>query len=88
MHFFFDRAHVADAVVDATHRGIAALHEIRMAYDVEHVAVVFVIAKRHHLIGRNPQGTTVIGKRGALAEPKTDKVRPFGSRRHHVDHGR
>ena len=41
MQFFFDRAHVADAVVDATHRGIAALHEIRMAYDVEHVAVVF-----------------------------------------------
>ena len=54
-----------------------------MAHDVEHVAVVFVIAKRHHLIGRNTQGATVIGKRGALARTKTDKVRPFGSRRHH-----
>ena len=56
-----------------------------MAHYVEHVAVVLVIAKRHHLIGRNTQGTTVIGKRGALARTETDKVRPFGSRRHHVN---
>ena len=56
-----------------------------MAHDVEHVAVVFVIAKRHHLIGRNSQGTTVIGKRGTLTRIKADKVRPLGSRRHHVD---
>ena len=56
-----------------------------MAHDVEHVAIVLIVAKRHHLIGRNPQGTTVIGKRGALARTETDKVRPFGSRRHHVD---
>ena len=56
-----------------------------MAHYVEHVAVVFVIAKRHHLIGRNSQGTTVIGKRGPLARIKADKVGPFGSRRHHVN---
>ena len=31
-----------------------------MAHYVEHVAVVFVIAKRHHLIGRNTQGIRLI----------------------------
>ena len=56
-----------------------------MAHDVEHVAIVLIVAKRHHLIGRNPQGTTVIGKRGALARTETDQVRPCGPRRHHVD---
>ena len=56
-----------------------------MANDVEHVAIVLVVAKRHHLIGRNPQGATVVGKRGTLARTKTDKVRPFGSRRHDID---
>ena len=85
MQFLFDRARVADAVVDAAHGGVAALHQIGMAHDVEHVAIILIVAKRHHLIGRNPQGTSVIGKRGALARTETDKVRPFGSRRHHVD---
>ena len=56
-----------------------------MAHDVEHIAIVLIVAKRHHLIGRNTQGTTVIGKRGPLARTETDKVRPFGSRRHHID---
>ena len=56
-----------------------------MAHHVEHVAIVLIVAKRHHLIGRNPQGTTVIGKRGALARTETDKVRPFGSRCHDID---
>ena len=56
-----------------------------MAHDVEHVAIVLIVAKRHHLIGRNPQSATVIGKRGALARIKADKVRPFGSRCHDID---
>ena len=56
-----------------------------MTHDVEHVAIVLVVAKRHHLIGRNPQGATVVGKRGTLARTKPDKVRPFGSRCHDID---
>ena len=56
-----------------------------MAHDVEHVAIVLIVAKRHHRIGRDPQGTAIIGKRGPLARVKADKVSPFGSRRHHID---
>ena len=56
-----------------------------MAHDVEHVAIVLVVAKCHHLIGRNPQRATEVGKRGTLARTKTDKVCPFGSRCHDID---
>ena len=85
MQFLFDRAHVADTVIDTAHGRVAALHQIGMAHDVEHVAIVLIVAKRHHRIGRDPQGTTIIGKRGPLARVKADKVSPFGSRRHHID---